>query len=191
LIGLSDFQPIRLRQALSWLGVFVCWALPFSQALALDVIVVSPSSQASSQQFVQALLHSPELAAIKLVQLEEASRADEAALARADVVVAVGVQSAQTALSLSKKPTLAVMLSESSYQELAARFPQVSLAGIVLDQPASRQLDLFKALWPDKKSVGVLLGRQGTALQAEFQREADRKGLSLKHGFLHETQGSV
>jgi len=71
------------------------------------------------------------------------------------------------------------------------RFPQASLAGIVLDQPASRQLGLFKALWPDKKSVGLLLGKQGTALQAEFQREADRKGLSLRHGFLKGTQGSV
>ncbi len=195
MIGLTDLRRIQPSRVLSWLGVFLLWTLPLSQVLALDVIVVSPSSQASATKFVQALLSSPELAAIKLEQLET-SRADEAALARADVVVAVGVQSAQTALSQiersqSKKPVLAVMLSEASYQELAVRFPQASLAGIVLDQPASRQLGLFKALWPEKKSVGVLLGAPGSVLQEDFQREASALGLPLKVGFLHGTQGSV
>jgi len=190
LIGLTDLRRIQPSRVLSWLGVFLLWTLPLSQVLALDVIVVSSSSQASATKFVQALLSSPELAAIKLEQLET-SRADEAALARADVVVAVGVQSAQKALSLSKKPVLAVMLSEASYQELAVRFPQASLAGIVLDQPASRQLGLFKALWPEKKSVGVLLGAPGSVLQEDFQREASALGLPLKAGFLHGTQGSV
>lgn len=190
MIGLAVIHRTRPSRVLSWFGVFLLWALPIPQALALNVIVVSSSSQASSLQFVQALLSSPELAAIKLEQLEP-NRADEAALARADVVVAVGVQTAQTALSLSQKPVLAVMLSEASFQELAARFPQARLAGIVLDQPVTRQLGLFKALWPDKKSVGVLLGAQGSALQDEFQRVSRALGLPLKLGFLQGTQGSV
>jgi len=195
LSGLADLRTVTARNVTLWFGFILLFIVYSSQALALDVVIVSSSSQASSTQFVQALLRSPELAAIKLEQLET-SRADEAALARADVVLAVGVQSAQTALSQiersqSKKPVLAVMLSEASYQELAARFPQASLAGIVLDQPASRQLGLFKALLPDKKSVGVLLGAQGSALLVDFQREANALGLPLKAGFLQGTQGSV
>jgi len=190
LIGLADLRRIQPGSMLPWFGLFLLWALPLSQVLALDVIVVSPSSQTSSTQFVQALRSSPELAAIKMEQLE-LNRADEAALARADVVVAVGVQSSQMALSLSKKPVLAVMLSEASFQEFAAHFPQASLAGIVLDQPVTRQLGLFKALWPDKRSVGVLLGAQGSALQEDFQKASRALGLPVKLGFLHGTQGSV
>ena len=188
--GLASLRYISAPNVALWFGFILFFMVCSTKALALEVVIVSPASQASSAQFVQALRRSPELAEVKLEQLEP-SRADEAALARADVVVAVGVQAAQAALNLSKKPVLAVMLSEASFQELAARFPQASLAGIVLDQPASRQLGLFKALWPDKKSVGVLLGTQGSALQEAFKHAGSTLGLALKHGFLQGTQGSV
>ncbi|HES75401.1 MAG TPA: hypothetical protein ENO09_00170 [bacterium] len=156
----------------------------------MDVAIVSSPGQGVYARFVQALLVSPELTSARFEQFEPRSLKEDS-LAHQDVVLAVGVQSAQAALKLTSKPVLAVMLSEASYQELLLSFPHARLAAVVLDQPIARQIALFKALWPGKSVLGVLLGRHGSALHMAMQREAEKKGLSLKFGFLHGTQGSV
>ena len=181
---------LTLRSLLSFLGIVFFCVFSASKVYALDVALVSTSGQAAYERFTQALLGSLDLAAIKF-ELHESKALDAAALARADVVLATGVQAAQAALDAGQKPVLAVMLSEESAEVLTARYPKAKWAAIVLDQPARRQLALFKALWPDKNSLGVLLGAQGTTLQADFEREARALGLSLKSGFLRGTRGSV
>ena len=171
-------------------GVFALlfWA---SAAQALTVAVVSPSGTEAYERFSRALLQSQSLGAVSFEPLSLDALGD-AGLARADVVVAVGARAAQGVLASSmKKPVLAVMLSENSYQALVSKYPQAELGGIVLDQPAFRQLALFRALWPEGKNLGLLLGAPGSATQSAFEKAAERLGLRLKHGFLMGARGSV
>lgn len=180
---------LRPRCLLRWaFFIALCFVVP--GVWAMDVAIVSSPGQGVYARFVQALLVSPELASVRFEQFEPQNLKDDSFASHA-MVLAVGVQSAQATLSLTTKPVLAVMLSEASYQELVARFPQAHLAAIVLDQPIARQIALFKALWSEKSTLGVLLGRRDTALHQAVQKEAATKGLSLKFGFLHGTQGSV
>ena len=86
-----------------------------------------------------------------------------ASLANAELVVAVGVSAAHTALN-SNVPVLCVLLSKSSFEKLqhdlrAGR--SISLgSAIYMDQPVKRQLELINVALPQSKHIGVLSSAQ-------------------------------
>lgn len=166
---------------------FALCVLCFPPALyALDVNLLAPSG-AAYQSFVQSLQSE---ALPSRVVLHVVSAVD-AAPQGGQVWIALGAKAAGDALEMSDKPVLAVMLSASALRELKARYPKRRFGAIVLDQPASRQLALCKAILPNAQTLGLLLGEAGSEEQAEIERAAQGLGLKLRFAFLKNVRALV
>jgi hypothetical protein len=103
---------------------------------------------------------------------------DDVALARADLVIASGDAALSAVLRLHPRPTLAVMLGRARFDSIRSRHPAWPLSAFTLDQPAERQLRLFKAVMPDAQRAGMLFGPEW-AEAAAFERAAASLGVGL------------
>ncbi len=137
---------------------------------AMEVAVLLSAPEARGQRFVHALdaalapgVHRLEVAGLA------GGEADAALLGRADVVLAVGYAAAQRALQESSRPVFAVLVGLRDLERLKQEHPQRGLGAVVLDQPLERYLRLVRAVLPEAKRVGVLLGPDSTA-QLQGQR---------------------
>ena len=99
--------------------------------------------------------------------------ADTALLGRADLVLAVGHAAAERALRDSSRPVLAVLVGLRDLDRLKRAHPARDLGAVVLDQPLERHLRLVRAVLPDAKRVGVLLGPDSVVQLPGLQHAAD------------------
>ncbi len=77
-----------------------------------------------------------------------------------DLIVTVGTKAAERINSLKiNTPVLYSLIPSSSYPRIRSRSSSQSRSAIYIDQPILRQLKLIKAAMPNRKKVGVLLGK--------------------------------
>jgi putative tryptophan/tyrosine transport system substrate-binding protein len=80
--------------------------------------------------------------------------------------------------SLARVPILAALLPRASYDALVPK-ARPGLSAVFLDQPVGRYFDLLRLAMQERKKVGVLLGRESSALAPALLKAASARGLRL------------
>lgn len=88
----------------------------------------------------------------------------------------VGLADASASGRLGRIPLLACLLPRTIF-EAQRRKVAGPLTGIVLDQPAVRQMALLRYAFPNMRRVGVLLGPDSLWSQSQFDKAAADQGL--------------
>lgn len=170
---------------LTWMALL---SLPVGAGATEAAVVLSKRNDIQSA-FVDAL--GAALATSMSVRLVDAGTAgealDDAALKRADVVIAVGVEAADLLAARGSMPILAVLISSQNLRTLQMRHPRTKLGGIVLDQPLARHMRLIHATLPKATRVGILLGPQSVAMRPALLDAGTRKGLTLNFEQIDDT----
>ena len=99
-----------------------------------------------------------------------------------ELVIALGVKALEAASMLKHTtPVLGVYTPLPVFNQLLANSKRElgNFSAIVLDQPYWRQLALIKAILPETKKVGVLLGSASSQYLEVLRDEADELGLTL------------
>ena len=164
-----------------WFGCGLLWLgllLP-STVFALEVAVVVSQPAGPHQAFADAFGRVTAGLGHRIVLAGSARQGvDDRVLARADLVVASGEAAAAAVLGRHRRPILATMLSREAFERLRRRHPEAALSAFTLDQPLDRQLRLLRALLPESRRVGALVGDAGFDREA-LASAADRVGLAL------------
>lgn len=99
-----------------------------------------------------------------------------------ELVIALGVKALAAASNLKHTtPVLGVFTPLPVFNQIMAKSRRElgNFSAIVLDQPYWRQLSLIKAVLPEAKKVGVLLGPSSSQYLEVLREEADELGLNL------------
>lgn len=170
---LSCLFPGGLRVAAA-LAMLLLPVLGLSVAHAMEVAVLVSEAGGRGQRFVEALDAALAPGVHRLAGAGLAGgEADTALLGRADLVLAVGHAAAERALRDSSRPVLAVLVGLRDLDRLKRAHPARDLGAVVLDQPLERHLRLVRAVLPDAKRVGVLLGPDSVVQLPGLQHAAD------------------
>lgn len=97
-------------------------------------------------------------------------------------VVAVGVQAFSSASKLDPKvPVFGVFVPKLAYDRILKDSGRTAsnLSAIFLDQSISRQISMLKAVLPNTKSIGVLLGSTSSVLGDEIQQVCNKSGIEV------------
>jgi putative tryptophan/tyrosine transport system substrate-binding protein len=98
------------------------------------------------------------------------------------LVVAVGKTALAYAGQLDMRiPIIAAMIPKLSYEQIldsSSRHSQ-NMTAIYIDQSYARQFSLIKAIFPNIKSLGVLLGPSSLQAASDLQNAAEQQNLSL------------
>lgn len=161
---------MRVAAALAMLALLPVLGLSVAHAMEVAVLV----SEGRGQRFVEALDAALAPGVHRLAPAGFAGgEADTALLGRADLVLAVGHAAAERALRESSRPVLAVLVGLRDVDRLKHAHPMRDLGAVVLDQPLERHLRLVRAVLPDAKRVGVLLGPDSVVQLPGLQHAAD------------------
>lgn len=179
----------RALQRIVRLGsVCVCLAIVPAQAMAARVAVVLSNDATPYQevyQVIRAYLDDTPQEAVRLY-VDDLTPAE---LNDARLVVAVGVEAANTLTALpAHPPVLAILVPRAWYLKAGrARLATAShrkLSIIYLDQPFERQARLIRLALPDVRRVGVLLSVEQSSVVNELDNALRAQGLSLVHATL-------
>ncbi len=179
----------RALQRIVRLGsVCVCLAIVPAQAMAARVAVVLSNDATPYQevyQVIRAYLDDTPQEAVRLY----ADDLTPAALNDARLVVAVGVEAADTLTALPEQPpVLAILVPRAWYLKAGHARPATAsrrkLSTIYLDQPFERQARLIRLALPDVRRVGVLLSVEQSSVVNELDDALRAQGLSLVHATL-------
>jgi putative tryptophan/tyrosine transport system substrate-binding protein len=147
--------------------------LGVSAAQAMEVAVLLSEAEGRGQRFVEALDAALAPGVHRLLPAGVAGGdADAGLLERADLVLAVGHAAAERALRESARPVLAVLVALRDVDRLNRAHPERGLGALVLDQPLERHLRLVRAVLPDAKRIGVLLGPDSVTQLPSLNRAA-------------------
>jgi hypothetical protein len=153
--------------------------LVFPAHAQLDVAVVISQRGGAHAAFAQAFSRAAAGLGHRVLDAgTPAEGLDDVALARADLVVASGDAALSAALRLNPRPTLAAMIGQARFDALRMAHPDRPLSAFTLDQPAERQFRLLKAVLPDARRAGVLLGPE-RGDRVDLERAAAASGLDL------------
>lgn len=132
-----------------------------AQADTLNVRMVLSDSSPAYQQFSAALKNT--LAASKAaVDIFESTAGDspQPGGKQTDLIIAVGIKAAESAIANADAPVLSVMIPKVAYEALLeGRSPAQrtkALSAIYLDQPWNRQMNFIHAALPKHSVVGLL-----------------------------------
>lgn len=180
---------VRLQRFLATLvmGVLMAMAMaaPAWSADAQVVIVLSErsTSYTDAAEALQAELVKVGVARADVAQLtiEELSALPIAATPAPKVYAAIGTLAfSQLANRDIKVPIVATLLPRLSYEQIAQSPQRKStgpLAGVVLNQPFGRVLDLIRLALPGVRKVAVLWGPDSRSQAPAFQAAAQQRGL--------------
>lgn len=162
-----------------WLLAGLLLGLVLPARAGLDVAVVVSQRGGAHAAFAQAFSRAAAGLGHRVLDAgTPAEGLDDVALARADLVVASGDAALSAALRLNPRPTLAVMIGQARFDALRMAHPDRPLSAFTLDQPAERQFRLLKAVLPDARRAGVLLGLE-RGDRVDLERAAAASGLDL------------
>lgn len=101
------------------------------------------------------------------------------------LVIAVGVDAAKTAELNAEPgtPILCVLIPRTSFEALAAQKDTRKFSAIYLDSPPQRQLELIRALLPQARKVGAVVGNVSQLEKDSIKNMAKERGLSLQTEF--------
>ena len=117
---------------------------------------------------------------VNVVMMQESEKFEVAE--NSELVVALGVKALEAASMLKHTtPVLGIYTPLPIFNQILANSKRElgNFSAIVLDQPYWRQLSLIKAILPDAKKVGVLLGSASSQYLEVLRDEADELGLTL------------
>lgn len=171
--------------------VLALWVLALlaPSAFALEAAVVLSKRSDAQTAFATAL--GREVSSSASVRLNDAGSTgetiNEAALKRADVVIAVGTEAADAIAERSTAPILVALISTPNLRALQQRHPRAKLGGFVLDQPFGRHMRLIRATNPKTTRVGVLLGPQSAPMRSALAEAGARHGLTMSFETIEDT----
>ncbi len=99
-----------------------------------------------------------------------------------ELVIALGVTMLEAASKLKHTtPVLGVFTSLPVFNEILAKSRRDlgNFSAIVLDQPYWRQLSLVRAILPDAKKVGILLGPASSQYIDDIKEEGEERAFSI------------
>ncbi len=112
-----------------------------------------------------------------------------------DICIAVGTAATETVLdSHPREPVLSILIPRATFEALRnTRDPAATepVSAIYLDQPFERRLALARALLPNLKRVGVVLGPASAQRREELERAARAAGLRLNVSTLQPQENPV
>ena len=117
---------------------------------------------------------------VNVVMMQESEKFEVAE--NSELVVALGVKALEAASMLKHTtPVLGIYTPLPIFNQILANSKRElgNFSAIVLDQPYWRQLALIKAVLPETKKVGVLLGSASSQYLEVLRDEADELGLTL------------
>lgn len=121
-----------------------------------------------------------ELAVVTLASSDPAQET-LADLADVDVVVAVGTRASRVSRQLPERiPVLSVFLPRAAYRSVSAATSGRPRSAIYLEQPLSRQFAFVRALLPEARVVGTLLGPSSASPEADLRQAAAASGFRLE-----------
>lgn len=176
---------VRIVLALSVL------ALLAPSAFALEAAIVLSKRSDAQAAFATAL--GREVSSSTSVRLNDAGSTgesiNEAAVKRADVVIAVGAEAADAVADRSTAPILVVLISSPNLRALQQRHPRAKLGGFVLDQPLARHIRLIRATSAKTARVGVLLGPQSAPMRNALAEAGARQGVTMSFETIEDIDG--
>ena len=190
-VNIRESPPLLTRLCGAWL--MILWTgVSYGEATgtAFDIALISSDSPRHSTvvRAVQAKLATPcsiapcpPPANVRQVKDTEADR--YLARTRPDLVITVGSAAAREVAELRKPiPTLFGFIPQSTWNDLKdCCITSASTAShVLLDQPATRLLKLARALHPDARTFGILLGPASAKRLPEFETAAADLSLSLE-----------
>ena len=89
-----------------------------------------------------------------------------------------GLAEAYAGGRIARVPIVATLLPRSVFEAQRRRLT-VSAVGVVLDQPAVRQVTLLRYAFPHMRRLGVLFGPDSAQYQTAFEKAATEQGLQL------------
>lgn len=169
-------------------GTLLLLVLPvWSGAAELRVTLLLSNNSAPYQSFANIFKKNlPASAQISVLDAQDALIGNRGV---SDLIVAVGMKAAESALSQSISPVLAVMIPQSGYEALLVtlslpkRPPNVSV--IYLNQPWDRQIDFLFAALPEHRRVGVLYSLSMQKEIPHLREEVVAHGGSLLAQMVH------
>ena len=172
----------RLKPLL-WL--LCCFVLPSANAMAWDnVTIIANTSNSASAEFVDQFKYEWQKSSafnfkLNLIAFDQFN---PASLPSNTFVVAVGVQAFSIASKLDPKiPVYGMFVPKLAYDKILKDSGRAAsnLSAIFLDQSISRQVSMLKAVLPNAKSIGVLLGGTSSVLGDEIQQVGNKSGLEM------------
>lgn len=148
---------------LAWLALLGLIGPAHANAIKVhDVLVVTSDSSSIIEQTAQAILRSLELSQLSAT-LEQWGQLDRARIEQHHAVITLGQAAAEGVARLTHKtPILASMVSQDQFEQLCATLPGAPIYGLVLDQPAERQIATIKAALPDWKRIALITSADST-----------------------------
>lgn len=175
--------------ALAWLLALLAGLIPVHAARAADSIAVVLSERGGVYgEYFDALSANlaqvPGRKPLKLVGVA-GERLDEAELAGASLVIAVGANASRTLARMDNvAPVLSVLLPRLAFERIASESGRVrqrnTFSAIFLDQPLGRQLGLLRHALPGRKRLAVLLGPESATQLPRLRSAVARIGLELQ-----------
>lgn len=90
---------------------------------------------------------------------------------RWDLIVTIGTKAANIVSSSSANtPTLYALIPSNSLVNIRKNSNNSHTSAIFIDQPVSRQLALVKAVMPERRNVGVILGKYSSIGRSRLER---------------------
>lgn len=89
-----------------------------------------------------------------------------------------GLAEAYASGRITRVPVVATLLPRSVFEAQRRRI-SAPTTGVVLDQPAARQLALLRYAFPHLRRVGVLLGPDSQQFQPSLEKAASEQGVQL------------
>lgn len=154
------------------------------KAIALEVAIISSYSEGSTQVVASALLAAS--TRHRLVHVGSADqRIDPAGLRSASLIIALGEQAAVAAAEAtdSLPPLLVALVNAHEFERLRREVLPANVSALFIDQPIERHLRLMKAILPQAKCAGLVLGPQSRMAEPTFAPAMRSTGLAVEHSF--------
>jgi ABC-type uncharacterized transport system substrate-binding protein len=106
------------------------------------------------------------------------------------LIVAVGMQALQQAISLkSEQPILGVLIPQPAFEKIRSQTGNTNISAIFLDQPFSRQLRLLQKLLPETRTVGIPLGPTSRQWESALKKASKDYGLKAEFFLVEDAEG--
>lgn len=183
---LSILMAARVAPLFARILCFVLFSILCQSARASTVLVLTPDLSGGYEEIIEAIRHEvsrippatrPTVSVVVLSSASSIKPPDDTVLA-----ITIGVQTArQAAVGLDVKlPLLGALIPKSSYEAFAASLKSGRRhTAIYLDQSPQRQLDLVRAVLPNARAVGLILGAGSEKEADTFRMLATNRGLAL------------
>ena len=160
-----------------------------------DVLIVAHNNQDVHQELIDSTFAGLPKSLSSRVEVKRASDFTRSVLNGSlktlpELIVVIGTNATLEVTSLAlETPVISVAIPKSSYEEIKIRYQQDTtikrrgdFSAIFLDQPVKRKLNLVKALLPEAKRVGVVLGPGTTKLENEIRSSSKGYDFELEVG---------